>query len=204
MPVPQKAFGVWCSPVAVSVQALEELRHPCVSCVSTHAGAIGQLPARSGQGQGSGSETRACERRVAGWAGSAREGDEPARSDDWLMPELPHVYELEAHPLDAGVQTRRDPLSAARHAPGRGLHKMPYVDAVQEREHTLFRLPCRHSYAAVRGQLRELSLGEGLAGFDAADPEPYEPFSAGGSARRGGVRRLPQGRGHGTVYGAID
>src|SRR5436305_14110792 len=109
-------------------------------------------------------------------AGGACEGDESTWADDRFVRELPDVHELETDPVDAGVQSRRNAVSSAGNAPGRALREVPQLHGVQECEHALLRLPRRHSYESVRSKLRELPLGEGLAGFSPADSEPHEPL----------------------------
>ena len=115
---------------------------------------------------------------------------------------MPHVHELEADPVDPRVQSRSDGLSAKGHAPKVGCTSATRLVFKNVSTH------CADCHADIHrrqfgAQLRRLPHGEGLAGFDRADPRSPESFPAGGRACHGGVRRLPQGRGYRAVHGAI-
>ena len=85
--------------------------------------------------------------------------EQPARAAHYAVLELPHFDRMEAAAGRTRVQPQhRDALSAARHAPARGLPSLPRQPGLQGSRHALLRLSRRPASRPVRRPLRSSAI----------------------------------------------
>ena len=132
-----------------------------------------------------------CAVRSHASGGAAAAGAESARTADDPLRELPHEHELGADTGHTGIQSRQHAVSVAWDARESIVHGMPSEAGVHGCREAVRELSRGHTPGAVRGQLRAVPHGAGMAGIGAIDFAALQPVSAAGGARGGGMPGVP-------------